>query len=201
MNRKLQALAMTLGVMLAGSATALEQGDWLIRVGAHHVDPKSDNHPVVNVDTGTTLTFTVSYFLTESWSLELLAALPFSHDIDLNADGSKVGKTDHLPPTLSAQYHFLPNQKFRPYVGAGVNWTMFFEEKTRGALAGNSLKLDDSFGLAAQAGFDYEINDKWLFNAEVRYIDIDTDAELGGADIGSVEIDPWLVGVSLGFTF
>lgn len=201
MNKNLKALALLAGMLVAGFASAMEQGDWLVRVGAHHIDPKSNNHPVVGVDTGTSLTFTVSYYLSQNWSVELLAALPFSHDIDLNADGSKVGKTDHLPPTLSAQYHFMPNQKFQPYLGAGVNWTLFFEEKTRGALAGNSLKLDDSFGLAAQAGFDYEINDRWLFNAEVRYIDIDTDATLGGTDIGSVEIDPWLVGVSLGYKF
>lgn len=196
--------AITIGLLSLALTTpgqAYEPGEWLVRVGAHNISPKSDNHSVVNVDDAIGLTFNLTYMFRNNWGLELLAAAPFNHDIHLNSDGSKVGETDHLPPTFSLQYHFLPDQKFQPFVGAGINWTLFFEESTEGALAGTQLKLDDSVGLAFQLGFDYRVNDNWFVNAEARYIDIETDASLDGADIGIVEIDPWLFGIAAGFTF
>jgi outer membrane protein len=146
------------------------------------------------------LTFNLTYLFTENWGLEVLAALPFSHDINLNA-GGRVAETKHLPPTVSVQYHFLPNAKFRPYIGVGLNYTNFFDEKTTGALAGTALSLDNSFGAAAQLGADIAINDDWFFDVDVRWMDIDSDARLGGASIGSVAIDPIAFGVSFGRKF
>jgi outer membrane protein len=115
MNRKVIA---AVALSLAAVAAPTQAADWLLRVGAHNVNPKSDNHAVVNVDDGTMLTFNLTYLFTENWGLEVLAALPFSHDINLNA-GGRVAETKHLPPTVSVQYHFLPNAKFRPYIGVG----------------------------------------------------------------------------------
>jgi outer membrane protein len=130
----------------------------------------------------------------------LLAALPFKHDINLN-DGGKVAETKHLPPTLSLQYHFNPNGRLRPYVGAGLNYTLFFDEKTSGALAGAKLELDQSFGAAAQLGCDVDIANVWFVSIDARWIDIDTDAKVNGQKLGKVEIDPYAIGVSFGRRF
>ncbi len=194
-------VAVALVLALAGGAGAAQASDWIVRVGGHYVDPKSDNHPAVSVDSGQSLTFNATYMFAPNWGVELLAAWPFSHDITLNADGSKVAETKHLPPTLSLQYHFQPDGKIRPYVGAGLNATIFFDEKTTGALAGTDLSLDDSFGVAGQVGVDFALSDVWMINVDVRWIDIDTDARLDGTGIGSVAIDPWAYGLSVGRRF
>ncbi|HKJ17151.1 MAG TPA: OmpW family outer membrane protein, partial [Xanthomonadales bacterium] len=140
------------------------------------------------------------YFMTANWSVEVLAAWPFDHDIDL-IGGEKVADTDHLPPTVSLNYHFLSDGGFQPYLGVGINYTTFFSTDTTGALAGTDLDLDDSWGLAYQLGADIPINEKWLVNLNVRYIDIETDATLDGTELGTVEIDPWVYGIHLGFKF
>ncbi len=186
-----------LALWLMATTAFAEQGDWLFRVGAHSVMPKSDNHDVVEVDDATMLTFNATYFFQNNWAVEVLAALPFEHDIEL-VGGGRVASTKHLPPTVSAQYHFRPDARTRPYVGLGVNITEFFEEDTTGALAGADLELDRSVGLAAQIGIDVDITDTVFFNAEVRYFDIETDADLNSASLGTVEIDPWAVGINLG---
>lgn len=177
------------------ASTGALAGDWLFRVGAHDVMPKSNNSPIANVDDGVSLTFSATWFATENWAVEVLGGLPFKHDINLNADGSRVASTKHLPPTVTLQYHFMPTARFRPYVGAGLNYTIFFDEETTGALAGSKLSLDDSFGLAAEIGADFALNDDWSVNVNLRWFDIDTDAKLNGSDIGTVEIDPYAVGL------
>lgn len=184
----------------ASTANAFEPGDWLVRVGASYVNPASDNSDIVSVESDTSVTLNFSYMMTDVWALELLAAVPFKHDIEL-LDGTKVGSTKHLPPTLSVQYHFMPTEQFQPYVGLGINYTNFFDEKTTGPLEGLNLSLGDSWGLAGQIGFDVLFNDDWFFNLDVRYIDIDTKARVGGDSIGKVEIDPWVFGGHIGYRF
>jgi len=193
--------AALLGATAANTAVAMEPGDWLIRFGASNVEPKSDNHPVVSVDSAASATVNFSYMMTRHWSVEVLGAWPFEHDIDVDGIGT-VGRTKHLPPTVSLQYHFLPDSKFQPYIGAGVNYTMFFEEKLYDEpLGGPELKLDDSWGLAAEIGADFMLNDTWFLNVSARYINIDTDATVGGADFGEVSIDPWVYGAHVGLRF
>ena len=191
---------MALSMGFAGTANAFEPGDWLVRVGASYVSPTSNNHDVVSVESATSATINFTYMMTDIWALEVLAAYPFKHDIELH-DGSKVGSTKHLPPTVSLQYHFRPTEQFQPYVGVGINYTNFFSEKTQGALEGTDLSLGDSWGLAGQIGFDVMFNDDWFFNFDVRYIDIDTKAKLDGASLGTVEIDPWIFGAHIGYRF
>ena len=191
---------LALSVGFAGTAIAFEPGDWLLRAGASYVSPASDNHDVVSVESATSFTFNVSYMMTDVWALELLAAYPFKHDLEL-LDGTKVGSTKHLPPTLSIQYHFNPTEKFQPYVGFGINYTNFFSEKTTGPLIGTDLSLGDSWGLAGQIGFDVLLNDDWFFNLDARYIDIDTKATLDGVSLGKVEVDPWVFGAHIGYRF
>ena len=189
-----------LGLATPNAAMAPEQGDWLFRVGASYIDPKSDNSDIVEVDGAAGVTFNISYMLTPNWAIELLAALPYKHDINL-LSGEEVADTKHLPPTLSLQYHFLPGATVQPYVGVGVNYTNFFSEDTSGALAGSELNLDDSWGWAADVGVDFPLNDNWFLNLDVRYIDIETKARLDGASIGTVEIDPLVYGAHIGFRF
>ena len=181
------------------SADAPVAGDWLLRAGAWAVAPKSDNSDIADVDDGYSLGFNGTWMVSDNVGIELLASLPFSHDIKLKADGSKVGETKHLPPTLSAQYHFPLSPAVRVDAGLGLNWTLFFDESTSGALAGSDLELDDSIGLALQLGADFDIGNNWFVNVDVRYIDIETDAELDGAALTTVEIDPWVYGINLGW--
>jgi outer membrane protein len=190
-------------LLLSGSmaASAFEDGDWLIRFGGSNVDPKSNNGDVVDVDSDSSITFNFTYMLTDAWSLELLAAWPFEHAINLKSDGSRVGSTKHLPPTFSLNYHFFRNADFRPYVGVGVNYTNFFDEETTGALEGADLSLDDSWGLAGQVGLDWLLNERWFLNINARYIDIGTDAFVNGEFLEKVDIDPVVYGAHVGFRF
>lgn len=181
-------------------ASAHQAGDWLFRIGGSVVNPKSNNSPIVSVDDGTSATFTFTYMYTDNFAVEVLAAWPFKHDIYL-VGGPKVASTKHLPPTVSFQYHFAPEGLFQPYVGLGVNYTYFFDEKTSGALEGTKLSLDGSWGFAGQVGFDFMLNEKWFLNVDARYIQIETDAKLDGAPLGKVKIDPWVYGAHVGFRF
>ena len=199
---------LTVGLALVAAGLCAQpalaaKGDWLLRAGVGVVDPKGNNLTTplgeVEVDSGTSLTIEGTYMFTDNLGVELLASWPFSHDINL--DGTKIGETKHLPPTVSVQYHFNPAGQFRPYVGVGINYTNFFDEDTTGPLAGDSLKLDDSWGLAAQAGIDIGITDRWFGNFVVRYADIDTDAKVNGVDLGTVEIDPWVYQAQIGYRF
>lgn len=193
-------IAIALSVGFANTAIAFEPGDWLIRAGVTNVDPKSDNHDVVSVDDATSASITFTYMMTDIWGLEVLAAYPFEHDITL-LDGTQVGSTKQLPPTVSIQYHFRPTQKFQPYIGVGLNHTNFFSEETTGPLEGSNLDLHASWGLAGQIGFDVLMNDSWFLNLDLRYINIESKAELDGVSLGTVKIDPWIYGAHIGYRF
>ncbi len=184
---------------LTGLTHAAEKGDWIVRVGAHSIDPKSDNSPVVSVDSATQLTFDFTYLISDHVGVEVLAALPFEHDIKLNG-GPVVASTKHLPPTASLNYRF-GGANIQPYIGVGLNYTRFSGEKTRGALAGSSLDLDSSIGFAFQVGFDASIGERMLFNAVLRKISIETEADLNGSYLTDVQIDPIAIGVGIGWEF
>ncbi len=201
MIRRFAPLAAALALAgLAMPAFAQEAGTWTIGIGAHQVNPKSDNGSLVggalDVEVGSNVrpTITAEYFIRDNLGIEVLASWPFQHDIDINGLGN-VGSTKHLPPTVSIQYHFGEG-KVRPFLGAGVNYTYFFSEDTNGALAGSDLELDSSFGLAAHAGLDFKVGDKGSLRVDARWIDIDTDVKLDGAGIGTVNIDPLVYGVA-----
>lgn len=201
LRRTLLVAATAAVVVFSSAASAYEKGDWLVRVGVGNVDPKSSNGLVASVDSGAALVFNGTYFFSPNLGFEILAATPFSHDIKLASDGTKVGETKHLPPTFSLQYHFDTEGAFKPYVGAGLNYTLFFDEETTGPLAASSLSLDDSIGLAAQLGADFDISDKMFLNFDLRWIDINTDAELDGVALEEVEIDPLVYSLTLGWNF
>ena len=201
---KLQSLVLAAATVLTmTSAFAVPAGTWSIAAGAHMVDPKSDNGTLadgafsVEVDDDIRPTISGEYFIANNVGIELLAAIPFHHDITLtDANGDTVdGKTQHLPPTLSLQYHFdgynMP-MNLKPFVGVGVNYTTFFEEK----VALGDLELDDSVGVAGHVGLDIPFAPTEAFRIDARYMDIKTDAKLDGTDIGEVDISPWVYGIA-----
>ncbi len=219
--------AIAAGFMGMSSAQAYEAGDMILRVGAASVNPEDESDEAkiggtdvadilgvssvtVSADDNIQIGITGTYMLTPNWGIELLAATPFSHDVDLVVDGSgeKLGSIKHLPPTLSLQYYFMGSgSKFQPYVGVGLNYTLFFSEELTGDAedAGfSNLKLDDSIGLAVEAGFDYAIDEHWLINAAVWKIDIGTTAEvdLAGSTVEvDYDLDPWAFMVGVGYKF
>jgi len=191
-------------VFTAAPAFAYEKGDWAVSVGAHQVNPSSNNGSLAggafNTDVGSdvSLTFTGEYFVADQWGVEVLAALPFEHTVKLN--GVEAATVKHLPPTFSLQYHFK-GEKVSPFIGLGVNYTTFFSIKEKGPLAGANLDLGNSWGLAAHAGLDFAINDNHFIRVDIRKLDIDSKAKLNGADIGTVNIDPMVYGAAYVWRF
>ncbi len=191
------ALAM-IAAVAASTARAQEQPQWILRAGVHPVQPKPHNHEQLQVGDGAAITFAATYMLDAHWGVEAFAALPVEHEIALK-DSGRVATVQQVPPTLSLQYHFPdPNGRIRGYVGAGINCTTFFDERTSGALHGSELKFGDSWGPAVQAGLDFDVGRRWFVNIDARWFDIDTAARLNGASFGTVEIDPYAVGLTVG---
>jgi outer membrane protein len=174
----------------------------------------------VDVDNGTAISLIATWMFSDNFGVELLAATPFEHDIDLADLPVAAGSTKHLPPTVSIQWYPRGGMEgWQPYLGLGVNYTTFFSEKVDGELGAvladqldvtsAKLSLDDSVGLAAQAGVDIPLNDKWAFNLGVWYIDIGTTADIdvttgSGANATvsfDVDIDPWVYNVGVAYKF
>lgn len=207
MTRTPALLLAALAAAFALPAAAQSRGDWTLGLGVHNVDPKSDNGrldatalglgplPPTEVGSSVRPTITAEYFIRDNLGLEVLASLPFQHDIDIRGVG-RVGSTRHLPPTVSLQYHFANASRATPFVGVGVNYTTFFSEDTTGALAGTDLSLDDSWGLAAHAGIDFAVGARSAIRLDARWIDIDTDVKVNGTRVGTANIDPLVYGAA-----
>lgn len=210
-------LAIALLSSLSAVAFANQTGDILVRGGVTLVSPDNGTSTVsldgtpnsalqVSVDDNAQLGLNFVYFFDQNWAIELLAATPFDHDIKLN--GSVLGDTKQLPPTLSALYYFDTKSALKPYVGLGINYTIFFDNSfTEGNSAAgfSDLELDNSFGYSVQVGADYDLGDNWSVNVSARYIDISTDAtfKVGGTTNGlvAVDVNPMVYSVMLGYTF
>lgn len=235
MNKVFKHLSLAVAVsaaMVSTQALAYEEGDWIVRVGATMVDPDASSSIVtvdgvdafagskVDVEDDTQLGLNIEYMLSPNLGIELLAATPFEHTVKAKGTlatalsgngGTDVASVKQLPPTLSLNYHFDTNSAWQPYIGVGINYTVFFSEDGSSELeatlgSDTDVELDDSWGLAAQAGVNYHVDDKWLINASVRYIDISTDAEItikaNGAKIETdVDVDPYVYTLSVGYKF
>jgi len=190
---------------MTGVAQAQIEDPWVIKVGAHDVNPKSDNGTLAGgalaVEVGSSLrpSAMLEYLLTRNIGIELLAAWPFEHNVKLN--GVDAAQTRQLPPTLSLQYHFLPQTSLSPFVGVGLNFTRFFNVNERGPLTGADLTLGNSWGFAAHGGLDWRINEQWLAGVDLRWIDIDTTARVNGVKVGTVNVDPLVYGAYVGYRF
>ena len=224
MKKSVFAAAMITGLGLSAAtlpAMAYEAGDWLVRGRIINVNPNDDSGNLyiggastgsegVEVDSDTVPELDITYMLTRNWGLELILGYS-EHTVEAHKTWSALGDvidTKVLPPTLTLQYHFLPDSNIRPYVGVGVNYTYFFDEEVFGDvldIPGADVKLDSSWGLAAQAGVDVALNQDWFVNFDVKYIDIDTEAHFSGTPVGrakiSADIDPFVWGIGIGRRF
>ena len=221
-NIKLGLIALSVATA-APSALAFQQGDIIVRAGLTNVSPDDSSSNIfvgsdlgvdVSVGDDTQLGLNIAYFITDRLNIEVLAATPFTHDVDFGVSdplgtGDRLGEVTHLPPTITLNYYFNnPSSAFQPYVGGGLNYTFIFDEKFTSAndAAGlKNLSLDNSFGFSAQVGVDYMVNEQWFINGSVRWIDIDTEASfnLNGTpgSVSSIEIDPMVYTISLGYRF
>ncbi|MDQ1899630.1 OmpW family outer membrane protein [Paracoccus sp. WLY502] len=193
-------LAAAAVLAVVSPVAAQQAGDLTLGLGLANVNPKSDNGALVggavpiSIGDNTRPQITVEYFIRDNIGVELLAALPFKHSIKSN--GTEIGTVKHLPPVVSLQYHFDATPQLKPFVGVGVNFTGFFDAESKGPLADDELRVKNSWGLAAHLGTDYWINDRSAIRADLRWIDIDADVELNSGNIGEVEVDPVVAGIS-----
>jgi len=210
--RKLQTAALlctTLGLIsLAVPAQAADATNWLakdnwqFRLRAIGVLP--DDSSTVNIggeaSVGDAVTpeFDISYFFTDHIAAELILATA-QHQVNYNGN-TNLGDTMILPPTLTVQYHFTPDNAFSPYVGAGLNYSMFYNEKSGTGFT--DLKVNGGVGYAVQAGFDYWLNDNWGLNLDAKKIFLNIDAKLNNGTIrADVDLDPWVIGTGISYRF
>lgn len=210
---------------LAGPVTtvmAYEAGDWLIRGRIINVNPNDSSGSLtvngadtgtkgVKVDSDTVPELDITYMITRNWGVELILGYS-EHTVTGEKSWAVLGDvidTKVLPPTLTLQYHFLPDSNIRPYIGAGVNYTYFFDEKVPSSSllsnSGDKVKLESSWGWAAQVGVDIAINQDWFVNMDIKYLDIDTTARFKNTAVGSAkinaDIDPFVYGIGIGRRF
>jgi len=178
-------------ILAAISAPAFaNDSNWIFRGTVAHISPNDDSGTVlapgdgVSVGSSTGIGLGFTYMMDKNWGVEVLLATPFTHDIEGTGDlaGLSIGETKHLPPTVSLTYSWGDTTTF--HVGAGLNYTKFFQEDTSSALtsalgaSSTSMKLDASTGLSVQFGFDTPINDDWNFTGGIYYKKIDTTADV-----------------------
>jgi len=194
-----------LAAALAAPSLCAEEGPWMVRLRAVALQPanKSDAAPgipadAIHVSNKTIPDLDFSYFFTPNFSAELVLTVPQEHDVTVS--GTKIGTFKHLPPTLTAQWRFLPGGTVNPYLGAGLNLTLISDVK----LASGALDLDkSSVGLALQAGADFKLAPNWYLNVDVKYVQIKSDVKVAatGAKVTTVKVDPMLYGVGVGYRF
>ena len=218
MHPKFSTVLIVMAGMLGATTAQAEAGDWLLRVRGIGVMPTEDSSGItptfptehVSVDNAIMPEVDVTYMATDNIGFELIAATTKHSASGRTGTTGGIGKlasTWVLPPTLTVQYHFTPESKVRPYVGAGLNYTIFYNEKAssglEAAVGDTHVKMDGSFGWAAQAGIDIDLTDKMFLNLDVKYIDMDTTATLRTTAIGTqkvdIDLDPVVVGVGIGF--
>lgn len=176
------------------------------QIRARILDVAPDESSSVNVggkarvDNAITPEVDLSYYFSNSISAELIAATS-EHELSHNAAG-KLGTAWILPPTLTLQYHPMPNNQFSPYVGAGLNYSLFYGEDSASGVTG--LKVDGGVGYALQAGTDIWIDEHWGFNFDVKkiYLDVDAKMNLGATPVSAdVDLDPWVIGAGVSYRF
>lgn len=190
-----------LALTAAAPVQAQEEGPFMVRLRSVHMKVDNGNSPrvaagKVEIDDKAFPEIDFSYFFTPNLAAELVLTYPLKHEVKLG--GNDIGSIKRLPPSLLLQYHFTPASTFKPYIGAGLNYTHF-----------SSVKLDipgadidrSSFGIALQAGVDIRLAKHWYLNLDVKYIDIDTDVRVNGAKLTTLEVDPMLYNIGIGYRF
>ncbi|MDF3024220.1 MAG: OmpW family protein [Alphaproteobacteria bacterium] len=176
--------------------------NWQVRLRAIDVSPQESSSGTIagEATAGNAVMpeLDISYFFNDNISLELILATS-KHEIGWTPGALNLGDVWVLPPTLTAQYHFLADQQLSPYVGAGINYTVFYNSDP-GTF--NSVEYKNGFGYALQLGADYKLDQHWLLNADVKKIFLDTEVSVNnGAVRADVDLDPWVFGVGVGYRF
>lgn len=199
------------GMLCTTPSLAQDGSDWLskdrfqLRLRTIGVFADGDGRESVTglgTDVGDAVTpeLDITYFFTDHVAAELIAA---TAEHEVSAGTNDLGETMILPPTLTLQYHFTPDEAFSPYVGAGLNYSHFYGEDDGAGF--NGLDVDGGIGFALQAGFDYWLNDNWGVNLDAKYIDLDVDVDvnLGATALNAsdVELNPWIVGAGASYRF
>lgn len=194
MKQAILAGVVALGLMQAGSAAAEE--NWMWRLRAIHIAPDASSGPVTGVDASseTVPELDFTYFINKNVGLELILGTA-RHQVTLN--GANLGKVSLLPPTLTVQYHFMADQKIKPYVGAGVNYTRFYSVSLNSPLDVER----NSWGAALQAGVDVALDKSSYVNFDVKKLYIETDVKSGGAYLTTLKINPVVWGIGYGRRF
>lgn len=198
--KKLIVLCMGLGTFSSAYAD-LDLSQFKTRLGVTLIEPKS--HPgnlydgtATSISRSYALTASNLYFVTPNVAVDLLVGTAPKHRIYGN--GEKIGYTRYLPPTLSVQYNFNPDGQLNPYLGVGVNYTYYFNEKL---ISNDKLSISNSFGYAATAGMEYNLNKNISLGAEFRYIDVNSDIRINGTTVGNGDVNPILYTLNLGYKF
>ncbi|APW37240.1 hypothetical protein RD110_08550 [Rhodoferax koreense] len=203
LNTKAAALLAVAAMGFTAMDAGAQETPWLVRVRAVNLDSANKDSTGLDLSINNKVLPEVdfTYFFTPAWATELVLTYPQKQTV--RAGGSDIGSLKHLPPTLTLQYHFADLGKFKPYLGAGLNYTRFssvkFSPAVQAALDPSLSK--NSFGLALQAGFDYEFAKNTYFNFDVKKVKIHTDVSSAGAQVGTFKVDPWLIGIGIGRRF
>ena len=206
----LSAVALCAFTTMASAQNADLQGsDWLAKerfqIRGRLLDVIADGDGLVtgtaletDVDHAITPEVDVTYFFTDHIAAELIAATS-EHSVE--AGTSHLGDTWILPPTLTLQYHFTPDNAFSPYVGVGLNYSMFYGEDDGAGFT--DLDVKGGLGYAVQAGFDYWLNDNWGLNFDVKYVDLEVDVKVNGGALRApnVDLNPVIVGAGVSYRF
>ena len=196
-TKKLLALACALAV---SAPVMADKGEFGVRARALYMSvdsATSPNPPSLDVEDRWIPEVDLSYWLSDNFAVELVLTYPQKHDVSLAGVGN-IGSVKHLPPTLMFQYHFLPKQTLQPYVGLGVNYTRFSSVN----LLNGAIQMEkDSWGLAGQLGADIKLSKNLYLNLDAKYVKIDADLRTAAGHLTNLKIDPWLVGVGLGWRF
>ena len=190
---------------IAAQAQSSSENPWMVRVRA--VDLLWANGQSGSVVQGSNVKakdqiipeLDVSYFFTKNIAAELVLTYPQSIQID--AGGNKLGTIKALPPSLLLQYHFTDFGAFKPYVGAGVNYTIF---SSRNNLSGGAYSVDSSsFGAVGQVGMDYMFDKNWGLNVDLKYATMSTNVTdtATGANVGKLTLNPWMPAVGVTYKF
>lgn len=229
-------LVLALAAAFLPTLAQAEAGDWVVRLRATNINPSESSKlgektaeaygpglatalygstsANLEVDSNTIPELDISYYFTKNIAAELILALGTKHDVNTSSAGAalfskKLGEVNLLPPTLTLQWHFNPDQTFDPYVGAGLSYIRAMENglTAHTALGDQPIRIDrNNWGTALQAGIDINLQDRWLLNFDVKKIFFDTDVKLnvnntGWNKIDKLDIDPWVVSVGFGKKF
>lgn len=199
----------------AWAADGLGGGDLLLRVRGLAMIPQESGrddqlHGEIKAGNAYVPELDLTYFFNDYFSAELIAATTRN---TIKDKGSTLGDLNlgHvwiLPPTLSAQVHPLGRRRFDPYVGAGLNYTFFYNAGGTQNINGSPAHVtyDNAFGYAFGAGFNYQVDDSWFLNVDVKKLYVSTSAHVildssGEATRARVDLDPWLIGIGIGYRF